>query len=528
MTDESRLRGDLSGRAGVGVVYHHRGTKCLVRLCVSIHSLRHFYAGPIVVLQEGSMHNWLHDFLSSKGVAVQFLGEPTEPVLISKTRLWRVVPFERAMYLDADTLVLGPVDEFLSLIEQNPVVASWFTEWNTNGRIMSQRIREWARVDPQLPEPAIAFGKAVNGGVMGWSRESTLLQAWEDLTRRGMAAGCYARTIDEVACQLLLPQHPHAIAHHTWNTSGAFGTVTGARILHFHGNKHVRTNLACAIWKEAYANLIRHTPFAAYLTESHGDRRLAGFLRSGAEPKCPSPNPSARIGTERYGRTNGFSARRQDLTVVTACDASYAGTLSANLEQWMRTPGLREQEYLVFLVNTELAHPSIQFLKRYANVRMLPWSRPWSQREAALSAFVFGVAAHVDTPFWMKLDADAQARAGHFEWPTYQDHTLTSHHWGYTRVKGDPSATRHWLNVLDDWWQEGPPIFRRDLGVHERHWHKRISSFCSIEKTEFTRRLARRCGTRLPVPSHDTTAWYAATRWGESVCRVNMKRWFRH
>lgn len=170
---------------------------------------------------------------------------------------------------------------------------------------------------------------------------------------------------------------------------------------------------------------------------------------------------------------------------------------------------------------------------------MIPWSFPIAgsnQREKMLSAFVFGPAEHVETTHWLKLDADTAVvktegrnlKVIDEDWFKF---FVVGHRWGYTKVKGDPGQTRHWMNILDDWWAgifEGTdvdvaPLFPPDLVVGEKFKCSRINSYVSLYQTEFTKGVAALCGERLPVPSQDTVMWYVAQRMGKNWHGVNMK-----
>lgn len=504
----------------IGVLYFNRGTSCYVRLATSIFSLRKHYQGPVTVMQEGALSPSIAKLLDQLKVQIHPLPEPMEKVLVKKTSLWRDMPFDRAMYLDADTLVRAPVDEFLGWAAEREYVAAWFNGWLTSGTRMRKRMEEWSKVCPELVGPALAYGKAVNSGVQGLSKISTLLPAHEELARLGDVAACNGLVLDELAIQLLLPRHPHFLAHHVWNTSGVFGDVKQAKIIHYHGRKHcLPDNPRCDLWKDCYFELLSSFPNArTCLNESWGDRRLKAFLKTVDRP-------------------------RRDLTVVTAVDPAYAAKLKRNLRKWLELPGLRNQQFLVF-VNGFRGPRERRFLK-HPNVRVVRWDYPHagvSRREFMLAAFVFGTARHVKTAFWMKLDADAEPQRPWWKWPDYPAYTIVSHRWNYTRIKGDTGASGHWFNRLDDCFRPGCRYFQKAYNAAEStvshrpdnpdHLPRRFNSYCHIERTKFTRRIAEvleaNFGGRMPIPSHDTTAWYCAQIWREKVKLRNMKVWFRN
>ena len=478
-----------------GVLYYNMGTRLLVRLCVSIRSLRQVYDGPITVISSGKLPRWVRRTLAGLGARITAIdvGEGVSS-RTAKASLWRYSPFGVTLFVDSDTVVLEDPTPLFEVIAEQQFVVTQFANWTTMGRRMAGRIRQWGAVlDEAGVAQALDYGPAVNTGVVGWRKDATILPAWEHTARLGWRYRCTRRMIDELACQVLLPAYPHHVVDDRWNWSTSYGTAPQPAIIHYHGNKHAGDRPANRHWKDAYWALRNTSRWEAQMGRAQGDRSLGSYLQRTVH---------------------------DDVTAVTVVNQRYADKLAANWPLWMETEGLREQRYVVFAVG----RPDLGFLRPWRNVTVIPWDQATDDRARCLSTFVFGVAEHIHTPYWMKLDCDARPKGATFAWPAYHGSTITAHRWGYTKVKGDPNATRHWLNVLDAWWG-GEALFPAGLPVRRRHGHRRINSFCSIEKTEFTRRLAERCGQDLPVPSQDTTAWYAATRWGEPIQRVNMKKW---
>lgn len=500
-------------------LYFNRGTTCYIRLLVSIFSLRKHYMGPVTLMQEGPLDRDIAHLLQELDVTVKPIRETDEKVLVRKATLWREMPARYAMYLDSDTIVMGPIEEFRAWIKEWGFVATWFNGWSTTGSRVRKRIEEWRSVVPELVDDALLYGKAINSGIQGWSRAHPLLEQYESLTRRGSLTGCNRLVLDEIALQLVLPLYRHYLADPIWNTSGVYGEVEKARILHYHGRKHCRRDSPnCDIWKDHYFELLSCYPnYSESLRRHWKDKRLNSFLES-------------------------LKARRNDLTVVTAVDPVYAKKFQTNILAWMKTPGLREQQFLVF-VNGFRCPEEHGFLD-YPNVRVVHWDYPFpeaTRRESMLASFVLGAAKHVKTKYWMKLDADCYPKRWWWECPDYNNYTIVSHRWGYTRMKGDKS-TRHWFNTLDDVFSPNLPYFERifdpveDSKVSHRvgnpnNLAHRFASFCHIERTAFTQRIAEhiqlKCSGRMPIPSQDTLSWYCSQIWQAPVKLLNMRKWFK-
>lgn len=502
-----------------GVLFYNRGTRFLPRLAVALRSLRRHYDGPVSVIADGGIPknlSWFFEIFHAYRVKVHEVPLASDYVLVTKSGLWRHSPFEETLFLDADVVVRGPVEPLFDLLKEHGFVVTNFNGWKTNGRKISRRINDWSKLDGKRVKRAFDVPYAINTGVFAWRKGHPLLPATEDLSKRGIAARCGKVTLDELAMQLLLPEYPHSVAGQEWNTGAVHGDGKSAIIVHYHGDKHVRDTANCELWKQEFDGLLKDFPkFSDALESGMGDGRLAEWRAT-------------------------FRGMRPDITIVTAVNPEYAPKLKANLEKWMRTDGIKQQRFVVF-VNGFKSAKERAFL-RHPNIKVVRWDYPHgNRRERMLAAFVLGVARHVKTDYWMKLDGDTEPIVPAFPWPDYRKFTVVSHKWGYTKIKGEDGATGHWFNRLDAAFSPNAPLFKREFDVnkdkrvsHRRHapdgLPMRYASFCHIEKTEFTRRIAgviNAQGGRLPIPSQDTMSWYCATLWREKVKLVNMKEYFR-
>jgi hypothetical protein len=503
-----------------GVLYYNHGERCLVRLLVSLHTLRRYYQGSVTVAAEGVPPEWFAR--ACKELSADILGLPVchDYGLLKKSRLWRITPYHYTMFIDADTVVTGPVDEFFQWIEEHGVVVTRFCDWRTFHGRMARRIKQWAKIAPDLMEPALRYGWAVNTGVQGWTKGHPLLPAYEELTERGLKWRVAKKTLDEIAMQLLIPKHSHFLADSEWNESCTYGRVDQARIVHYHGHKHCRQGPAGDLWKEEFWELARRFPeYRKSIVNTPKDASIELWLEDQGTPVT----------------------RRRDVTVVTAVNPAYADRARKNLPLWLKLPGLKDQKFIVFVNGFKNAKERA-FLD-LPNVKVVRWDYPHqaTARETMLAAFVLGVPKHVSTEYWMKLDVDSAPTGADWEWPEYRKQTIVSHKWGYTKMKGDPDATEHWFTRLDKIFSPEAPYFqgpldvKNDWKVSHRPGNKlgipmRFGSFCHIERTAFSRRIADivrdRCSGRLPIPSHDTIAWYCAALWKEPVKLVNMKKFF--
>ena len=161
------------------------------------------------------------------------------------------------------------------------------------------------------------------------------------------------------------------------------------------------------------------------------------------------------------------------------------------------------------------------------NTKIIPWNFPLAedQRENMLTAFVFGSAEYVETPYWFKLDADAYAEDFNtLITDDMKNYVICGHKWGY-------SWARH-IKTLVDWSNKHEAFSALPNDVYDmsrvngrRYSHARTASYAQFHNSAFVRYAAQLAGDRLPVPSHDTYLWYVANRLDLPIKRHNFKRY---
>lgn len=494
-----------------GVIYYNRGTKCMIRLLVSFHSLRKHWDGPVTVICAGPQQDWfIREVKNMGGDIVEIPYRQGVGSLVLKASLWRHSPYDLTMFMDADTLVLKPIDEYFEYIKEHDFVTGNFANWKTKGGTISKRIKAWESVAPDLIGPALEFGPAVNTGINGWKKDATLLKEWETLTEIGEQNGCTTRIVDEIACQIILHKHKHYVADTRWGESVKFGNVNeNTIIIHYHGNKHAGTRPANHLWKVNYNELINIRGIQEMKDNYWGDRAIRGYLK--VIPK--------------------------NLTIVTAVNQKYLGNFQKHFPMWMQVENIMEMPFIIF-AHEDCYDEVVAFLEPYRNIeKIVKWTFPIAanMREEMLSSFVFGTAQHVTTKYWMKLDCDCTPAEDKLEIPSEAfSSVITAPKWHYTKMKGDETGeARHWLNRLDDWADSLPDFAGTERLFPDniegrRYRHRRICSFCEIEKTNWTKHLASMCGERLPVPSQDTTTWFAAKRLGKrKITEFNFRKYMK-
>ena len=243
-----------------GIVYRLSGVSYAELLAVSLWSLRKHCDLPATIFvtdgQCALAANRLADDkrLRCKVELAEMPDVRRHASYVLKPRLTAESPYDQTIFLDADTVVTGPLDELFTA----PLAITRFCDWVSTGRIISGRIRQWTGLSPMvdgLVERSCAVEyPAINTGVFAWHKDFPGLPAWRRLTREG-----WKRSFtDELAMQLLFPEWTWTgcrVFPASFNCSAKFGKdFDKARVIHFHGRSHIRKTkggnltLANALW----------------------------------------------------------------------------------------------------------------------------------------------------------------------------------------------------------------------------------------------------------------------------------------
>jgi hypothetical protein len=255
------------------------GTRHALQLVVSIYSLRQVYKGPIAVL-------CAHDDNDCTSLRLKEALEQEPRLAVecvpfrfvttgrrnngyaNKTLVHKISPFDKSVFLDADTLVVRPFDELFPIGDE--IVLTQFAGWWSNQRKISRRIENWRKVDPVLVDRAQqAQYPAINTGVFGFASSTTYMDAWREMTLRNLSFIC-----DELASQIMFMDYPHRVLDQRFNASVVYSTaapevVCDGRVWHGHGGKFFKKASGRAIWRPLYdacmrddiARITRWTPY---------------------------------------------------------------------------------------------------------------------------------------------------------------------------------------------------------------------------------------------------------------------------
>lgn len=275
-----------------GVVYFNHGTKHLVRLVVSLVSLRRHYDGPVCILDSGeesaigpldSIAPHGGDDLTLRRIAIPHRRRNT--AYTAKASLWRWSPFDMTLFLDADTVVAGDVSPLLDKAKQSEsgFVVTRFSNWTTNAGLIPGRIEKWRNVKAvdidvaALVQSALSRpSPAINTGVVAWRRDAAMLPLWERLT----GAGWRCPFTDELAAQLLLERHKAAMVNDAFNCSPIYGANKASAVVwHCHGHKELRSE-AAPLWLPIFTECLTRSVARVRDWMPADDRlRYAEYLR---------------------------------------------------------------------------------------------------------------------------------------------------------------------------------------------------------------------------------------------------------
>ncbi len=195
------------------------------------------------------------------------------------------------------------------------------------------------------------------------------------------------------------------------------------------------------------------------------------------------------------------------VSLVTAVTPDYLDLLYWSLPSWPHKKQFRNIPLIVYY--NGLRERDLGFTRKiYPDCRLIPWDFPAADtlKEKMFSAFIFGAARDIKTPYYIKMDADACCTNDTDVFTTDDlNYDIVGHRWRYTKPGWYVAALDNYYNHTDK------PLDKTQGASHE----KRIQSICCLHRTEWVRNLIPKFNGRLPVASHDTTMWYYAEKEGK-------------
>lgn len=257
-----------------GVCYFNNGTKCLLRLAVSLRTLRDHYDGPVTIL-DGNGQEELKAIASDseadiKPVQIRQLRRHT--AYSAKPAAVRQSPYDTTVFMDADTTVHGAIDELFNLAPQTCVVLTQMSDWMTDKPMIAERIYKFwglrGDVNHLIEKIRVAPMPAINTGVLA-VHGTTAVESWETVTQ--VRFGEFIA--DEIGMQIAFAGMVGGLVlTDEWNYSPIYGKSKDPRIVHYHGKKHTRPE-ALSFWHEPFLDTW-HSNFGNIQALAHWDPAL--------------------------------------------------------------------------------------------------------------------------------------------------------------------------------------------------------------------------------------------------------------
>lgn len=509
-----------------GVIYYNRGGACIIRLMVSIQSLRKFYDGNITVFMEDYDSNRISSFIEKHNVSIiDLTSEKLDNNYVRKIIISKLSPYNKTVFIDADTLIVGDINELFLDIENYDLSVTKFSNWTSGGKKISRRIRGFSPyISDKMISRAISYGPAINTGVYCFMQNSKIFEEWLEIARIGQEHNLYIP--DEIACQILLPKYNVRILDSKFNTSVRFGeNEKDKNIIHYHGRKHCRKYPLAELWIKEFIELLENKKYINEVIDNIiNDYHVDKFLKYQYGWDSHVDKCLKTIKKLSPYHKDDYGPNTSNTTIVTACDTRYVEYLKLTFPTWVKHKDILRFPIIVYINGFKKNDSRLDFLKKYKNIRLIPWDMPNidSQREKMLSSFVFGPAQDVNTKYWLKIDADTYTNDNR---PLFiedmKNYSIVGHKWKYTKPA-------NWISKLNDWSLNKRLNFEYKIDIlkikKNRYYHERTNSFVQLHSTEFTKQAADLAGDRLPVPSQDTYLWYVAMALNKKICRYDFKR----
>lgn len=237
------------------------------RLVVALSSLRRWYDGPVTLFTTKpeshrigqAIENDARLRVEHRTAAHIASTNRYTSAYLAKSSLIGSSPYDATVYLDADTLTVGPLDELLESTQSGVVTVTPYGPWSTTNDQFRKRLAEWeqlvqeeasaARWASLVHEAGQVSHPWVNTGVFGMLRNNPLIEEWRELTSAGSAL-----TIpEEMAFQFVFCSHPYQLLGSHFNCLPQFEPhPPDVRIWHFAGESHLKHEAGRRLWLPAF------------------------------------------------------------------------------------------------------------------------------------------------------------------------------------------------------------------------------------------------------------------------------------
>lgn len=235
----------------------------------------------------------------------------------------------------------------------------------------------------------------------------------------------------------------------------------------------------------------------------------------------------------------GLLDHKDFCTLLVAVDDHYLDKLCVTWPTWLLChPEILNMRVLIMYDAAQVKDRDLRFAslastwneyKEYhghgnvCHIQVIPWSMPEaeSQREKMLTSLVHA-AAHIETPWYLKLDADtfaSEPKGFYYDKWFRGDPAFIGSPWGYTKPGSALETLNRWASEIvafSDMPEVRGEILARGDDPVWKVKHPRMCSWVMFGNTAWTQQtLTYLDGLKLPFPSQDTYLSYVAARTGK-------------
>jgi hypothetical protein len=249
-----------------GIVYLMTGPQHGARLIVSLYTLRQWYDGPVTVFTTRPESHAIGKRLAASDelrVNHQTFWElppgDYNASCATKPFIFSAAPYDASILLDADTMVVGPIDELVDSAAASPLTVTTFCGSRTNEHGHQAAFAGWRKLAGSAGDlygltQLLDYIEAnpqwkINAGVVSARRGTQFLAEWQELSRFGQRM----YLPEEVALQLLALRYPHRLLGWKFNCFPLMQPQPpDVRILHFCATTHLSHTFTQEIWLPVY------------------------------------------------------------------------------------------------------------------------------------------------------------------------------------------------------------------------------------------------------------------------------------
>ena len=269
-----------------GIIYWCSGHKLLVRLTVSIASLRDHYDGPLTVLLANTPPEYF-GILERHGIEYKKIDyQPGhKPAQVAKALLNEWTPYERTLYLDCDTLLLRDPSPAFRFLDDVPFLVTQYGVWDVKHGGIARRVRGWYEAGMMTDEEFNAcynYPAGINIGFLGFRTDASIFKEWHARALEAFKANAYIP--DEVSCQVLITRHDHKLLPTGYNqpVNRPPGITPDTYMLHAAGRKSMSIEKTrkwgtALRWREYFQGMLD--------ADTMSVREVVGKWRYGAEKR---------------------------------------------------------------------------------------------------------------------------------------------------------------------------------------------------------------------------------------------------